>query len=48
MIVSRDGGTGLELPNGTWIGTTGDLISDKADIAICTGANRERSEMQFL
>lgn len=44
MIVSPGGGTGLELPNGTWIGTTGDLINDRADIGISTATTRERSK----
>ncbi|XP_035713886.1 glutamate receptor ionotropic, delta-2-like [Folsomia candida] len=28
------GGSGLQLPNGTWIGTVGDVISGKADVGI--------------
>ncbi len=40
------GGTGLQLNNGTWIGVTGDLISQKADLGIVI-ANTPKRSKQF-
>jgi hypothetical protein len=38
------GGTGVQLPNGTWIGVTGDLVSGKADLGIVTANTPKRSK----
>ncbi|XP_035701231.1 glutamate receptor ionotropic, delta-2-like [Folsomia candida] len=37
------GGSGIPLPNGTWIGTVGDVISGKADIGIIAVNTDERN-----
>ncbi|XP_021959708.1 glutamate receptor ionotropic, delta-1 [Folsomia candida] len=44
FLSTGGGGTGLELPNGTWIGTVGDVVSGKADMAIMTGNTNKRNQ----
>lgn len=44
-ILSTGGGTGRKFPNGTWIGTVGDLLSDKADIGQVTAQVYGRDTM---
>ncbi|XP_021960591.1 glutamate receptor ionotropic, delta-1 [Folsomia candida] len=42
MFLATGKGTGLELPNGTWVGTVGDVVADRADIAIITAMTDKR------
>ncbi|XP_035700587.1 glutamate receptor ionotropic, delta-2-like [Folsomia candida] len=40
--MSTGRGSGLKLPNGTWIGTVGDVLSGKADVGITTAHTPDR------